>query len=150
MLLSSTFNADNVNDPGFQMLDNMTIDRRGRIVLQEDVGGNDRLGRVYVYGIDSGELVLVAQHNPKFFKPGEPGFLTNDEESSGVIDASRILGNGWFLMTVQIHKASATRSWSKAASSWRSTSIRASPAGPKCNATTTTTTAEERRNEDDA
>jgi len=106
MLISSTFNADNVNDPGYQMFDNMTIDRRGRIVLQEDVGGNNRLGRIYVYGIDSGKLELVAQHNPKFFKPGEPGFFTNDEESSGVIDASRILGDGWFLLTVQNHKAS--------------------------------------------
>jgi len=106
MLLSSTFNADNVNDPGFQMFDNMTIDRRGRIVLQEDVGGNDRLGRIYVYGIDSGKLELVAQHNPKFFKPGESGFITNDEESSGVIDASRILGDGWFLITVQNHAPS--------------------------------------------
>lgn len=107
MLLSAAFNADNVNDPGFQMFDNMTIDRRGRIVLQEDVGGNNRLGRIYVYGIDSGELELVAQHNPKFFQPGGADFLTNDEESSGVIDASRILGPGWFLMTVQNHKASA-------------------------------------------
>jgi len=106
MLLSSTFNADNVNDPGFQMFDNITIDRRGRIVLQEDVGGNDRLGRIYVYGIDSGKLELVAQHNPKFFQPGGPGFLTNDEESSGIIDASRILGDGWFLMTVQNHASS--------------------------------------------
>ena len=106
MLLSSTFNADNVNDPGFQMFDNITIDRRGRIVLQEDVGGNDRLGRIYVYSIDSGKLELVARHNPKFFQPGGTGFLTNDEESSGIIDASRILGDGWFLMTVQNHASS--------------------------------------------
>lgn len=96
-------------DPNYQMFDNMTIDRRGRIVLQEDVGGNNRLGRIYVYGIDSGELVEVARHNPKFFggnATANPSFLTNDEESSGVIDASRILGRGWYLLTVQAHRPS--------------------------------------------
>lgn len=94
-------------DPGYQMLDNITIDGLGRIVLEEDVGANDRLGRIYVYGIDSGKLVEVARHNPKFFggtATTNPTFLTNDEESSGVIDASHVLGMGWFLMTVQNHK----------------------------------------------
>ena len=114
MLLTNQFYAGAGStpdaDPGYQMFDNLTIDRLGRIVLQEDVGGNDRLGRIYVYGIDSGELVQVAQHNPKFFRgpaAANPNFLTNDEESSGVIDASDILGRGWFLLTVQNHKASA-------------------------------------------
>ena len=96
-------------DPSYQMFDNMTIDGLGRIVLQEDVGGNNRLGRIYVYGIDSGKLVQVAAHNSKFFGGNattNPNFLTNDEESSGVIDASHILGDGWFLMTVQNHRAS--------------------------------------------
>jgi hypothetical protein len=96
-------------DPSYQMFDNMTIDRRGRIVLQEDVGGNDRLGRIYVYGIDSKKLQQVAVHNSKFFGGNaatNPNFLTNDEESSGVIDASHFLGEGWFLMTVQNHKPS--------------------------------------------
>jgi hypothetical protein len=96
-------------DPTYQMFDNMTIDGFGRIVLQEDVGGNNRLGRIYVYGIDSGKLVQVAQHNPKFFggtAATNPNFLTNDEESSGVIDAAHILGRGWYLLTVQNHRAS--------------------------------------------
>lgn len=93
-------------DPGYQMFDNITIDKNGRILLLEDVGGNDRLGRVYVYGIDSGNLVQVATANPKFFKPGGASFITNDEEASGVIDASDMLGDGWFLTSFQNHKAS--------------------------------------------
>jgi hypothetical protein len=51
----------------------------------------------------------VARHNPKFFGGNattNPSFLTNDEESSGVIDASRILGRGWYLLTVQAHRPS--------------------------------------------
>ncbi|MGH6841377.1 MAG: phytase, partial [Methylocella sp.] len=90
-------------DPSFQMFDNIAIDGFGRIILQEDVGGNNRLGRIYVYGIDSGKLQQVAVHNSKFFggtATTNPNFLTNDEESSGIIDASNIFGDGWYLMTV--------------------------------------------------
>ncbi|MGJ0506239.1 MAG: phytase [Methylocystis sp.] len=95
------------NDPGYQMFDNITIDRLGRIILLEDVGANERLGRVYAYGIDSGKLVQVAVHNPKFFSPSGAAFQTIDEESSGVVDAADILGPGWFLFDSQNHKASA-------------------------------------------
>ena len=105
MLLSSQFYADaaaNPNaDPSFQMFDNLTIDGFGRIILQEDVGGNDRLGRIYVYGIDSKKLRQVAVHNAKFFGGNastNPNFLTNDEESSGIIghrpNSSADAGNG--------------------------------------------------------
>lgn len=114
MLLTNQFypGADSTpdSDPAYQMFDNMTIDHLGRIVLQEDTGRNDRRGRIYVYGIDSGKLVQVAVHNPKFFggdTSSNPNFLTNDEESSGVIDASQFLGDGWFLLASQSHKGSA-------------------------------------------
>jgi hypothetical protein len=90
-------------DEGQKMLDNVTMDRYGRIVMQEDVGSNDRLGRIWVYDTASGGLIEVARHNPKFFAPGGSDFLTSDEESSGIIDASRILGHGWFLAAVQAH-----------------------------------------------
>ena len=36
---------------------------------------------------------------------GAPSFLTQDEESSGVIDVSNILGQGWYLFDVQAHYA---------------------------------------------
>jgi hypothetical protein len=47
--------------------------------------------------------VLVAQHDPARFVTGGPSFLTQDEESSGVIDASGVLGQGWYLLDVQAH-----------------------------------------------
>jgi hypothetical protein len=94
------------NDPTYQMFDNITIDSLGRIVLLEDVGNNARLGRVYVYGIDSGNLTQVAVHNEKFFKPGGANFQTIDEETSGVIDAAEFLGSGWFMLSVQNHRPS--------------------------------------------
>ena len=91
------------------MLDNVTIDRRGRILMDEDPGGNNRIAKIWLYDIDSKKFIQVAEHNPKFFDPTLPNnsaFLTNDEESSGIIDAEEILGKGWFLLDVQVHKAS--------------------------------------------
>jgi hypothetical protein len=97
-------------DEGQKMFDNIAVDNHGRIILQEDVGNDPRVGRVWLYGIDTGNLVELARHNPAFFDPANPDqsrFLTQDEESSGVIDAENILGRGWFLLDVQNHKASA-------------------------------------------
>jgi hypothetical protein len=97
-----------VGNEGHGMLDNVTIDRRGRILMDEDPGGNDRVAKIWLYDIDSEEFIQVAEHNPKFFDPTIPNnsaFLTNDEESSGIIDAEDILGKGWFLLDVQVHKA---------------------------------------------
>jgi hypothetical protein len=90
-------------DEGQKMFDNITVDRSGRILLQEDVGNQARLGKVWLYGIDSGNLIEVAHHNEKFFQLGGTNFLTQDEESSGIIDAAKILGEGWFLLDVQAH-----------------------------------------------
>ena len=90
-------------DEGHRMLDNMTMDRRGRVIMQEDVGNNPRLGKIWVYNVDTAELVEIAAHDPARFTAGAAGFLTADEESSGVIDASKILGRGWFLLDVQAH-----------------------------------------------
>jgi hypothetical protein len=92
---------------GHRMLDNVTIDPFGRIVMDEDPGNNSRVSKIWLYQIATGEFVEVAHHNPKFFDPtilNNSSFITQDEESSGIIDASDILGDGWFLLDVQAHK----------------------------------------------
>ena len=91
------------------MLDNVTIDREGRILMDEDPGNSARVSKIWLYQIGTRELVQVAAHNPKFFDPtipNNPTFITQDEESSGIIDVSHILGRGWFLLDVQAHKVS--------------------------------------------
>lgn len=88
---------------GFQMFDNLTIDTHGRILMQEDVGSNNYLGGVFLYDIASGGFGQIAQHDPARFLTGSAGFLTIDEESSGIIDAGAILGDGWFLLDSQAH-----------------------------------------------
>ncbi|HEY3493425.1 MAG TPA: hypothetical protein VGK73_02015 [Polyangiaceae bacterium] len=89
---------------GQRMFDNFTLDRYGHVYLQEDIGGNDAIGKLWRYDIAGDTLTLLAQHNLDLFTPGAAGFLTNDEESSGIIDASDVLGAGWFLLDVQAHR----------------------------------------------
>jgi len=97
-------------DEGHKMLDNVAIDRLGRILMDEDPGNNARISKVWLYAIDTRELLQVAAHNPKFFDgttASNPTFITQDEETSGIIDAAHILGEGWFLLDVQAHKVNA-------------------------------------------
>jgi hypothetical protein len=92
------------NTPG-RMFDNITIDRLGRVLLQEDTGNNSWVAKIWAYGIDTGALIEVAHHDPELFESGvNPAkFKTVDEESSGIIDAQQIFGEGWFLFVVQSH-----------------------------------------------
>lgn len=90
---------------GQKMLDNLTIDKKGHVYLVEDVGNNAHLGKVWRYTIATDTLTQIAQHNPALFTSGAPGFLTQDEEASGIIDASAAIGPGWFLLDVQAHYA---------------------------------------------
>jgi hypothetical protein len=91
------------NTPG-RMFDNITIDRLGRLLIQEDTGNHPWVSKIWLYGIDTGSLTEIAHHDPAVFEPGGAQFITQDEESSGIIDAQHILGEGWFLFDVQVHK----------------------------------------------
>lgn len=88
--------------PG-EMFDNMTVDRRGRILLQEDPGGNVHLARVWALNPVNGRIAELAIHNPALFISTSPSFKTIDEESSGIIDVSEILGADTYLFDVQAH-----------------------------------------------
>jgi hypothetical protein len=91
---------------GQQMLDNITVDANGKVVLCEDVGNNAHLGKVWQYDPATDTLSQLAQHDPNRFVTGGSGFLTQDEESSGVIDVSHILGNAGenvYLIDTQAH-----------------------------------------------
>lgn len=88
---------------GMQMMDNMCIDSHGRILIQEDPGNQDYLAKTWLYDIDSEGLALVATHDANRFVTGGSMFLTRDEETSGIIDAKDILGDGWFLVNTQAH-----------------------------------------------
>ncbi len=98
--------GDTVAGGKVNMLDNMTIDRNGRILLQEDTGGAAHNAKIWRYDIASDTLTLVARHDPaRFGDIGVPATrpFTINEESSGIIDAQDVLGPGWFLLTVMAH-----------------------------------------------
>jgi hypothetical protein len=96
--------------PG-EMFDNMTVNWNGDVLLQEDPGGQAYLAKIWQYEASSGEMTEIAQHNPALFGaagidlyPDIPGIQgTQDEESSGIIDLSKILGEGYYLADVQAH-----------------------------------------------
>jgi hypothetical protein len=90
------------------MFDNLTVNGRGQVLVQEDVGNQPHLGKIWLYDIATDTLTLVAQHDPaRFGNLGVPATapFTQDEESSGIIDVSSILGEGWYLLDVQAHYA---------------------------------------------
>ena len=106
------------------MLDNMTVTESGLVFMQEDPGNNPRLAKLWMYdpnadtdasGGTSG-LTLIAQHDPaRFTNPAgatatpAPGSITGfgqDEESSGIVDVTGLLGNDQrlaFLLDTQAH-----------------------------------------------
>jgi hypothetical protein len=97
----------NADQTGPRMMDNLTVNDRGQVIMLEDVGNNAYLGGVYLYDPATGAVARVAQHDPALFVPGASGFITQDEESSGVIPAP-FLGAGKYLIDVQSHRASSS------------------------------------------
>ncbi|MEO5885783.1 MAG: alkaline phosphatase PhoX [Candidatus Limnocylindrales bacterium] len=95
-------------EPKLNKPDNMTLDTHGNLLIQEDPGGNNHLARIVAYRLDDGALGVVARFDTALFGPGatdDPNRLTIDEESSGIIDAERLLGKGMFVFDAQVHTA---------------------------------------------
>lgn len=101
--LGGTITAVLDGTEGTQMLDNLTIDHYGNILLVEDVGGNAHLGKVWQYNIATDVLKQVGTHDTTRFLNGGSKFLTQDEEASGILDAQEVLGPGMFLVVDQAH-----------------------------------------------
>jgi hypothetical protein len=92
--------------------DNITVTEDGKyLLLQEDPGGNESLARIIAYRVSDGKLAVVAQFDPNKFLTGGSEFMTNDEEASGIIDATKLLAkpgdkNAYFFLNAQIHTKS--------------------------------------------
>jgi hypothetical protein len=88
---------------GQHMLDNITVNDRGQVLMQEDPGNQPHVAKLWRYTPATDRLSEIAHHDPARFAPGGSAFLTQDEESSGIVDVSDILGEGWYLADVQAH-----------------------------------------------
>jgi hypothetical protein len=95
-------------EAGQRMFDNLSADNKGQIMLQEDVGNNVHIGKIWQYSIAKDSLFSIGYHDSTRFITGQPNFLTQDEEGSGIIDVSSILGEGMYLMVDQAHYATTT------------------------------------------
>ena len=100
-----TLLLDGSEEPLLNKPDNLGFDRQGHLLIQEDPGNNPHLARIVAYEVKSGRLAVLARFDPALFTPGAPGFITQDEESSGIIDASSFLGPRTFLFDAQVHRA---------------------------------------------
>lgn len=98
-----TLLLDGSEAPLLSKPDNVGFDARGHLLIQEDPGNNPHLARIVAYDVKSGDRAVLAQFDPTRFVTGGSGFITQDEESSGIIDASRFLGKGSFLFDAQVH-----------------------------------------------
>ena len=92
-------------DPQLWNPDNVGFDRRGHLLIQEDPGNNVHRATIVAYDTKTGDRAALAQFDDRFGDPASPGFLPQDEESSGIIDAARFLGSNTFLFDAQVHKA---------------------------------------------
>jgi len=89
--------------------DNMTITDNGIIMIQEDPGNNAHVSRLLAYRLQDGKIATVAKFDPQYFTAAGSNFMTIDEESSGIIDATALLRKGsndkntYFFFNAQIH-----------------------------------------------
>ena len=91
------------------MFDNIALSSDGNsIILQEDPGNNPHNASVWSYNFAGDSLTKIFTHDTTLFGNVSGGVvtngtITNDEESSGVIDVSDILGYKSYLMVTQNH-----------------------------------------------
>jgi hypothetical protein len=101
--LGGTITAVLDGTEGQKMLDNLTIDNYGHVIMQEDPGNQAHFAKVWQYTIATDALLEIGTQNPDRFLTGGSSFLTQDEESSGIIDMQGILGAGNYLLYDQAH-----------------------------------------------
>jgi hypothetical protein len=98
---------DGSEPPHLNGPDNVDIDASGNLLIQEDPDGDPHRSRIIAYDTATGARGVLAQFDPDRFGADSPNLITIDEEASGIIDADRVIGPGWFLFTAQVHERSA-------------------------------------------
>jgi len=99
---------DGTEAPYLSKPDNLTIDESGYLLIQEDPGANDHVSRVFAYRLSDGKIATIAAFDDKYFTPGGANFITNDEESSGIINVNQFLkpagdSKSYFFFNAQVH-----------------------------------------------
>ena len=89
--------------------DNISVDSFGNVLIQEDPGNNAHLARIVSYRISDGKVGTIAQFKAQYFTSTGASFITQDEESSGIIDVTTELRTSksdtasYYMFVAQIH-----------------------------------------------
>ena len=89
--------------------DNISLTANGQyLMIQEDPGAHDQLSRLLALRLSDRKLAAVAQFDSTYFDPTSNSYITNDEETSGIIDATSLLAASgdtasYFLFDAQVH-----------------------------------------------
>lgn len=75
---------------GVKMMDNITVNEQGELVIQEDTGNNAWIGKTYIFDPVTKKLTTIAEHDTDLFDPTSAHFMTKDEEASGVIEVTNL------------------------------------------------------------
>jgi hypothetical protein len=90
-----------------QKFDNMVVADNGKIYIQEDPGNVAYIAKTWEYDPVANKWTQIMESDRSRFAPGGASFLTQDEESSGIIEITSILGRNdgkrYFLGDMQAH-----------------------------------------------
>ena len=87
--------------------DNITIDDE-YILIQEDPGNNAHIARLVAYRKSDGKIAEIAKFDEQYFITGAAKFMTQDEESSGIINVNKFLKasgdtKSHYFLNAQVH-----------------------------------------------
>ena len=89
--------------------DNIVVADNGEILIQEDPGDSAYIAKTWLFNPVTGTATQIMESDRSRFLPGAAAFLTQNEESSGVIEVTRVLGRNdglrYFLGSMQAHYA---------------------------------------------
>ena len=104
---------DGTEAPYFSKPDNLGLTEDGIVLIQEDPGNNAHVSRIFAFRPSDGKIAVLAEFNKEFFAPDAARLMTIDEESSGIINVTKLLAtsssdkNHYFFFNAQVHTTGA-------------------------------------------
>jgi len=88
--------------------DNLSVTKSGVITIQEDPGNNAHVARIVAYQIATKKLAVIAEFDKQYFTASGSNYMTLDEETSGIWDATSLLAKAgdtseYFYFNAQVH-----------------------------------------------